>query len=582
MRSHDRSRSTAPDSRENVERAPRPGGLLGMQARVGNQAVLAMLRAEHEATDQQPTTQQPAARRPTVRHSTVQRAATVQRAGTEQPATTEEPAAGAAEPVTEPAPGVKELIAELSRSIAKGAIQDKNKRNIFAPGTWWPEQWMVQGPARLRKALDRRVMRGEVFGEDDLKKIKSLSTSAPKWLRAVGIGTYEEAEKYTAGRFDDWLKLPAGKRLLTASVAYENNLPSKRGAQALTPTDPAYTLGRFMITQGKNTEPDTRAELKRERDQQIRDTALDTLHPDGMADARRHRDAAPKADSATGKKDSEAREMLTRILLVLRHGLQLYDAKEKKHVVDHEKDIIRALAHGGRVNVRIPALSSKDEAAYWLPHFLGATRSATEGEVAENVSKRGFATHRTSIGANKDGEEGAFKEKGGGLAAITNAVSVGASRPKLWGRDISGGGLGSKDWNGDMVLPNGSYGHILLVYHRPTMEKDGSLQIGIETIAPHARSPVGYTHDFRSTEATANPESVLHGHKGDKIGSGGTGKNERLVDLRAMGASHESGDWRVFLKEIQQDWERDLEAATTVSAKRRAYEQLIGPRPRPQ
>ncbi|WP_301124371.1 hypothetical protein [Streptomyces cacaoi] len=145
MRSHDRSRSTAPDSRENVERAPRPGGLLGMQARVGNQAVLAMLRAEHEATDQ-PTAQRPAARRPTVRHSTVQRTATVQRAGTEQPATTEEPAAGAAEPVTEPAPGVKELIAELSRSIAKGAIQDKNKRNIFAPGTWWPEQWMVQGP----------------------------------------------------------------------------------------------------------------------------------------------------------------------------------------------------------------------------------------------------------------------------------------------------------------------------------------------------------------------------------------------------------------------------------------------------
>ena len=28
---------------------------------------------------------------------------------------------------------------------------------------------------------------------------------------------------------------------------------------------------------------------------------------------------------------------------------------------------------------------------------------------------------------------------------------------------------------------------------------------GIETIKPHADSPVGYEHDFRSTEATSNP-----------------------------------------------------------------------------
>ncbi|HEY8983816.1 MAG TPA: DUF4157 domain-containing protein [Streptomyces sp.] len=509
----------------------------------------------------------------------------VQRAG---------PTGTAEEPVAEAeraAPKGKEIIARLSQSIEQDTVQKTSKRNVFAPGTWWPEQWMVQGPARLRKTLDRRVMRGAVFGEQDLDDIRQLSSANPQWLRDVGIGTYDEAEKYTEGPFTDWLKLAAGKRVLTATLAVRMNHPALREPGVLTPTDPAYTLGRFMLTKAPGTVPEERQNLERERDQQIRDTAVDTLYPEGMAEERRHEGDVPAEGSALGKgkkkapdyaqKDVQGREMLTKILLVLRHGLELYNPATGAHEADYEQDVIRALAHGGRVNVRIPALSSKGEAAYRLPHFLGVTKDDTQGEPADGVAERSFATHRTSIGANKGETPGKFKEKGGVLASLTNKVSVGAASPKLWGQDISGGGFGSKDWNGDMVLPNGSYGHVLLVYHRPTMEKDGSLQIGIETIAPHADSPVGYEHDFRSTEATSNPESILHGHKGDKVGSGGLGKNERLVDLRAMGASHASGDWRAYLDEIQRDWENRLADTEEVSAERRAlYEELVGPRAR--
>ncbi|MFG2598598.1 PE-PGRS family protein [Streptomyces sp. NPDC048462] len=537
-----------------------PTGLMGVQASSGNQVVLEMMRRGHEPT-------------------------TVQRTGP-----TGQEGAEAAGPAQEADPKGKEIIARLSQSIEQHTTQTSSKANVFAPGTWWPEQWMTNGPARLKKTLDRRVMLGEAFNGQDLDDIRQLSSVNAKWLKDVGIGTYEEASSYADGTFKDWLQLEAGKRVLTATLAIGKRPDIVANVSAArAPTDPAYTLGRFMLTQTAGTGPDRRANLEAERDQQIRDTAVDTLHPAGMDPGRLHEGSVPAEGTPVGKdkkqapdyveKDAQGREMLTRILLVLRHGLQLYDPAQSRHVADHEQDVIRALSHGGRVNVRIPALSSKGDPAYALPHFLGVTKSATEGEAAEHVSERGFATHRTDIGPNKGDKQGEFKERGGVGASLTNKLAVGAARPKLWGQDISGGGLGSKDWNGDMVLPNGSYGHVLLVYHRPTMEKDGSLQIGVETIAPHADSPVGYQHDFRSTEATSNPESILHGHKKDKIGSGGLSKNERYVDLREMGARSDDG-WQGYLDGIKQEWDQDLARTEDDPDGRRAlYEELVGKRP---
>lgn len=511
-----------------------------------------------------------------------------------------QPAADQTEDTGQAAESGQETIARLSQSIERHTVQSKTKRNVFAPGTWWPEQWMVEGPARLSRTLDRRVMRGEAFNDQDLADIRELSTSNPRWLRKVGIGTYEEAEQYLKGKFDTWLTLPAGKRVLTATLAVRADHPDVRAAGKGTPISPDYTLGRFMTTQAAGTSPEEKRDLEAERDEQIRETAIDTLHPAGIAPERMHPDGLPEAGPATdqdkdkekgkgkgkGKassdfaaQDARAREMLTKVLLILQNGLKLYDPAAGKHVADTDKDVIRALAHGGRVNIRIPALTSANDPAYSLPEFLGVTQDDRKPTTAGDVIDRGFATHRTSIDANSGDQPGKFKEKGGLLASLTNTVSVGASRPNLWGQNISGGGLGSKDWNGDVVLPNGSYGHMLLVYHRPTTEKDGSLQVGIETLAPGAASPVGYKHDFRSTEATSNPESVLHGHKGDKVGSGGLSKNERLVELREMGAKHSSGNWRTFLDELKTDWDRKLAATEDGSQERRElYKDLVGPR----
>ncbi|MFE5111319.1 PE-PGRS family protein [Streptomyces sp. NPDC056663] len=416
----------------------------------------------------------------------------------------------------------------------------------------------------------------------------------PSWLASVGIGTYEQAQAYLQGRFDDWLKLSAGKRVLTATLAVRAKHPAVRAEGEHTPSSPDYTLGRFMLTQAPGTSPDERALLEDERNRQIRETAINTLHPAGMAPEHRHPDKIPTEAAPTGKgtvpdhaaKDVRARDMLTKVLLILRHGLKLYDPQAGKHVADFEPDVIRALAHGGRVNIRILALETKDEPAYALPEFLGLTTDSTKPELAEDATIRYFATHRSSFGPGKEAESREMKEQGGLPASLINMLTIGPSRPRLWGVDISGGGLGSKDWNGDMVLPNGSYGHVLLVFHRPTTMRDGALQIGIETISPHAASPVGYQHDFRSTEATANPESVLHGHKGDKVGSGGLSKNERLVDLREMARDATGADpgspaksWRHVLDSIKNEWDEQLRATQDGSPERRAlYEELVGPR----
>ncbi|CAM5266189.1 hypothetical protein SALBM311S_01002 [Streptomyces alboniger] len=162
-------------------------------------------------------------------------------------------------------------------------------------------------------------------------------------------------------------------------------------------------------------------------------------------------------------RDDFARNILTNVLLILRHGLQVA-GKDGNYVDYKDGDVIRALAHGGRVNIRIPALR-KGESPHQLLDFLGVTQGGTPHQ---HTVKRDYANYIcSSIGKNKDGEPGSFKEEGGVGAAVKNKVSEytpGITTLELLAANLSGGGFGTKDWNGDVVLPNGSYGHMLLVF----------------------------------------------------------------------------------------------------------------------
>ncbi|MEW2119958.1 PE-PGRS family protein [Streptomyces sp. NPDC005474] len=463
----------------------------------------------------------------------------------------------------------------------------------------------------MKWILERRLVLGKAFQPDELRDLEILSATRARWLDTVGIGTLEEAERIAAGKsgtagagqsgtagagpeasrkgkeraqpeaqpdYSNWLKLTPGRRILAATLAFRTQAPEPGAA---TPINPAYTLGRFMRTNELGPDAPERETLEGERNEQIRETAVDTLFPEGVRGDQLHESAGDHATEEMQGRDAFARDVLTNVLLVLRHGLQVAkkadkpsgdetakkSKKDDKAFVDYkEGDVIRALAHGGRVNIRIPALR-KGENPRQLLDFLGVT---DHGALRQYTLKRDYATHRSSIGENKDGQPGKFKEKGGVGAALTNKISEltpGMTAPDLLGVNLSGGGFGTKDWNGDVVLPDGSYGHMLLVFTAPTADTDGALLVGIETVAPGARSPVGYHHGIRSTEATANPESVLHGHKPDKIG-------ETRVELGKTGGE----DWHGFLQTIKKDWVGKLEAAKDNARKRDLYEELVGPR----
>ena len=244
-----------------------------------------------------------------------------------------------------------------------------------------------------------------------------------------------------------------------------------------------------------------------------------------------------------------------------------------KHIDYKTGDVVRALAHGGRVNIRIPARTgqNKNDSAYALTDWIGIT---DKGKAVDSVKERGFGTHHMNIGDNKKGVAGtgSFVEEGGKGASMSNKTSRGN---KLFGLDLAAGGLGKRDFNGDVILPDGGHGHMFIGFTKPTKKKDGALQIGIETTGPGADSLVGYKHDWNSTEATANPESSFYGHKMQKVGGGKLGTNQRLVDLNKLQAD-EGKKWTEYLDELGVALDDAL--ANMAGQERPVYELIAGQR----
>lgn len=404
-----------------------------------------------------------------------------------------------------------------------------------------------------KDVMKLRVKRGGAFTDRELELVRSLPAG---FLTSAGIGTYAQAQQIAQGQgavrgkdaragspnYGLWTHLPEGQRVLAASIAFREQRAG--GAQ----TNPAYTLGRHLTMRG---DPGQAEELGQERDDQIRDTMVDTLLPPGVEGA-----AQDLQD-----RDRIGREILTNLLILLQAGLTTRGA-DGSYLVPTEP-VVRALAHGGRVNIRIPALRPGED-KYSLLRFIGIR---DEQGWRDQVVNRRVGTHYSDIGDNPSGPgSGTMVEKGGLGASARGFLDPST---KLRAIDIAGGGMGNQDFNEDVILPLGRHGHLLMVFKAPKDNRDGNLMVGLETVAFGKTSPVGYHHGLFSTEKTASPMSVLHGHKDDKIGVGETADNTRLVDLTKL------GDWRADLDVIKADWDTTLSEAEN---KREAYRALTGPR----
>ena len=123
-----------------------------------------------------------------------------------------------------------------------------------------------------------------------------------------------------------------------------------------------YTLGRAMAIQTAGLtgplDAQAKAQAEAERDAHIRDAFVNTLMPVGaneIADVRAT--AGNDADEMIAA-NAQAQHILARVLMILQVGLQVYDPTQATHVDFKTGDVVRALAHGGRVNIRIPATST--------------------------------------------------------------------------------------------------------------------------------------------------------------------------------------------------------------------------------
>lgn len=417
---------------------------------------------------------------------------------------------------------------------------------------------------QIQNRLKNQNKDGRLFNAHEQAQIRLMSRDdlTTEWLQQVGIGTDEEAREYlNRGNYRDWLNLEPGKSLLIQSLAVDRDDQKNKEMPS-----PAYTRGlRKQIETDGTLSEDQKEAKKQERDGYIRNAFVNTLKERTLPDRVNNLNDEQRREME--QKSARASEILTKIFLILQSGLKIYDQEQRIHIDYREGDVARALAHGGRVNIRIPQLRENENPKDLLD-WIGINEQGEDNKSkhVEPVFHRPFSTHHMNIGKNKGGQQGKFEEEGGRVAAIKNVFSHESNH----GLNISAGGLGKRDINGEIILPDGAHGHMFIGFTPPTQKKDGALQIGLESTAPGSDSITGYNHTMLSTEATANPESVFHGHKGDKIGGGSLKDNQRYIELNSFQGKTPEKTWLNYLEDVERDWRQCLQENGS-----QAYEQLV-------
>ena len=491
-----------------------------------------------------------------------------------------------------------ELLTEKSKGTAPTTTdyaRDKYSAKLVAAG-------LHPDPSISSEIIGKKFPKGPGLSDLQYGVIKQFSKSksgnGQTWLSEAGMFTVGQAEDYLrAHKYQAWLRLDAANRVLLGYIAWRRR--ADIGLKVVKGT-PAYRLGRSMDAKDSDMSDNDRTGASDEIDQDIQDEWIATLESQDLnADAKagialggaRDENKKKMTEKSVRERQTTANTVLRKVLLLLQSGLQVYDEDQGAHV-DYEGAVVRALSHGGRVTVRVPQIvSAKD--ANKLTEWLGVTTKGGKIREDRGLFKRDFGTHHQAIGKNKKGVAGTgkFREQGGKGAAVNSKFGS----TQLMGLNLAVGGLGNKDFNGDVILPDGAHGHLLLVWRPPTTDRDGALQIGIETTGPHAKSTVGYKHDANSSEATANPESSFGGLKADKVGDGSADTlnrygnvkdnadlqrpdaqtNARLVDLTQV-----NGDWLVNLKALEAQFDNlvkfEHEKRELLVGARQAFQDEVG------
>ncbi|MDJ1169894.1 hypothetical protein PMG71_10695 [Roseofilum sp. BLCC_M154] len=274
-------------------------------------------------------------------------------------------------------------------------------------------------------------------------------------------------------------------------------------------SNPEYrqTLGylRYEAEMAK-TDPNVKQHIY-EKDTQMWEQTLAPIPEDAVSQlgTERARQLREQTESA--------QNILRRIFIVLHSGLKYRDdTADKIFKNDWPETVAVALSHGGRVMVKLPAISKgqdRNEFINWLlgntskekdskgskkPNQVSSEKIADTDYGKAQVDTRDFSTHDIDIGKTET-----FTE----LNPMGNN-SKGQSE-EHYGMDIPLGGLGREDLAGEVTLPDGSHGHMYIFYEPPTLDKPGGLLIGAETSRMGRTDVYGQYHDAKGTSAEFSP-----------------------------------------------------------------------------
>ena len=361
----------------------------------------------------------------------------------------------------------------------------------------------VQSAASANLKSNRRFL-----DPDHLKAINELSDSAAgrDALRRRGFFTRQDLDQFaTKGEWKNWEKLTPQKRLQLATHASQH------------PEEFANTPAGFkaLSIQAKNGDASALARIY-ERD------------ADQWGKAMQHDPARPAGEAANAG-------VLKRLFGVLQSGeLKHSDAAAPGGFTHWDKHVpvAAALSHGGRVEIRIPALKPGEDPDAFFRHIFGDDGGKTAG-----LFTRPAGTHYVEIGPNTAGGAGKFEEQLGNGAALKSALD---KDWKHYGLDVPVGGTGNVDGAGNRISADGKHGHLYIGYKPPSEGRDGVLLVGAETERPGETNVLGNKHDIRAKSAEMGPAMT---DKSDRIGANANG---RIVDLNDL--ARDNPDWMNQLK----------------------------------
>ena len=375
------------------------------------------------------------------------------------------------------------------------------------------------------------------FNSSELNAIDFLDRSdSIGWLQKTGFFNEQQSRNYLEkSNFKDWQSLTPQKRMLIAYYSSDFKAVTEMG-------NPATWLHGSIYGGFKRGDAF-------EQTQKIWEETMKAPNDERIAAAAAHKDKdTPFVTMKVfkGADDSRLSELaqahakfVERVFIILQNS-QINVLKENGDTDEgfksFETPISELLSHGGRTNIILPKLKSDKDNPHEIADWLGITKTGKQNDEI-GAYRRQFATH--DLRRTDDGEH--VKEGKGITSNFRNFTDRELSRTGQVniGLDISMGGIGNLDFNGEVIMPDGGHGHFFVQYKPPTQAKVGAIMIGLETTAPSQNwlgtehdakySSIGQKHGLFSSEKTAATTSLAGG---TKINALGAKANGRIADLR--------------------------------------------------